>query len=193
MVFLHRGDTLAEIERYGQWTSDKLGNHLVPQYLTTSDYTGSGLTLQSNIDSWSEDFVAGEDIWWKTVTGGHGTEAVIIDLEAVPEDVEEEVADFLNGLAEYPSADDDRLSQLESEAQGEAWKSWAKRDFIKALEKKFSSDLDDSNEDKIFELFTEAAEKSNTNWENEQGDSMHIDIDRIVKKISSKDLEKFGL
>ena len=193
VVSLLRGQTLADVERYGQWDSRRGGKYLVPSLLSTSDYTGGGLVPAANIRKWQEDFKDGDDVWWKTVTGGHGTNAVLISLDEVPEDVEDEVADFLNGLQEYPLADEDLHSDLEMKAQTEAWENHVQKEFTRALEKKFSSDLDDADNDKIFELFNEACEASSTYWENEQGDSMSIDVDRIVKKVTKADMTTFDL
>jgi acyl carrier protein len=188
VVDLYKDDKLKDI-RYGRWNDKPRGDgrYLLPAYLGGSDYSGS-IVERSNFKAFQEKFGDGEDEWWTNAIGSHGTFALLIDMQGVPEDIEEEVAEFLNALHDYPVADDDLHSQMEMEAQNEAWDSWAKKDFIKALEKKFDVELDDVDDEKIFELFHEACDSSNTYWENQQGDEMYIDLDRVVKKIKETDL-----
>jgi len=186
LVSLMRGDTLEDV-RYGRWHDDKDGHYLLPGYLSGSDYSGT-LVEKSNYNKWHELFSDGQNEWWTDTPGGHGTFGILIDLDVVPDDVSEEVADFINGLHDYALADEDLHSNMEMEAQNEAWDNWAKSDFKSALEKKFDVDLDDVDGEKLFELFREAMDASNTYWENEQGDQMYVDLDRVIKKISKDDV-----
>ena len=188
VVNLYDGDELADI-RYGRWRDAKDGRYLVPAYLSGSDYSGS-LVERANHRAWSEKFASGEDTWWTNAPGGHGTFAVVIDMDGVPEEDAEEVAEFIGGLEDYPLADEDLHSEMEMEAQSEAWDNWARSDFKRALEKKFNVELDEVDDEKVFELFQEKADESNTYWENEQGDSMYINLDRIIKKISKNDVKE---
>lgn len=183
-----RDTCVAHIRRYGHWNpcGDE-GALLIPAYLSGSDYSGS-LVERANARAWSEQFAAGDGAWWTEVGGGYGTFAIVIDCEAIPEDVESDVRDFFAGLANYPCADDDLHSEMEMEAQDEAWKDWARADFVKALEAKFETDLDEVSDTAVAELFHDACERSNTYWENEQGDSMWIDIKRIVAEINALDV-----
>ena len=187
VVELDKGVTLDDV-RYGRWCSKKDGHYLLPNYLSGSDYSGT-LVERSNYKKWSEDFAAGEGVWWGSTSGGHGTFGIIVDLDAIPADINDEVIEFFDGLSSYPVADDDLHSEMEVEAQNEAWESWARSDFKKALEKKFDVDLDEVDGEKLFELFRDATDRSNTYWENEQGDSMYIDLDRVVKKINEEDVK----
>ena len=188
VVDLYEGDKISNI-RYGSWHQAKNGRYLVPQYLSGSDYSGT-LVERSNAQKWGEEFSDGEDEWWARLIGGHGTFAIIIDMKGVPEDKEEEVAEFLNALSNYPLADEDLHSHMEMEAQDEAWKDWGRKDFRKEIEKVYSVDLDEAEAElgeevvnrKLDELFYKASDKANEYWVNEQGDSMYIDLERVVAK-----------
>jgi hypothetical protein len=175
--------------RYGSWRQTKDGRYLVPGILSGSDYSGS-LVQKSNHRKFSEEFADGEDKWWGSAPGGHGTYAIVIDMQSVPEDKEEEVAEFLNALSDYPLADEDLHSEMEMEAQNKAWNDWARADFKKEIEKVYGVDLDEAEEElgeevfnrKLYELFHKASEKANEYWVNEQGDSMYINLERVVAK-----------
>ena len=183
--------------RYGSWRQDKGGGYLVPAFLSGSDYSGS-LVEKSNHRSFRELFSDGEDEWWTDAIGGHGTYSIVIALKKVPEDREEEVAEFLNRLSNHPLADEDLHSEMEMEAQGEAWDNWAQKDFRKEIEKAYGVDLDEAEEKlggEVFELrlsdlFREAGDKAGVYWVNQSGGDMHIDIKRIVAKgVTEQDIK----
>lgn len=184
-----RDTYIGHVERYGDWDPDCAGPLFIPGYLSGSDYSGS-LVERSNHRAWTETeaFKPGDGVWWVDVGGGHGTFAIVIDCGAIPDDVASDVRDFFAGLGNYPFADEDLHSEMELEAQDENWKSWARADFIRALEEKFETDLDDVSDADLYTLFSEASDRSGTYWENEQGDSMYIDLDRIVGEISALDV-----
>lgn len=51
----------------------------------------------------------------------------------------EYVADLAEALADYPVADEEHFSQLESDEAAESWESWGARDFKRALLKEFGN------------------------------------------------------
>jgi hypothetical protein len=183
--------------RYGSWRDSKNGDHLVPALLSGSDYSGS-LVQKSNHRAFSEAFSDGENEWWTDASGGHGTYSIVIALKKVPEDREEEVAEFLNKLSNYPLADEDLHSKMEVEAQDEAWESWARKDFRKEIEKAYGVDLDEAEETlgvevferKLSDLFIEASDKANEYWENREGNDMSINLERVVAKgVTEQDVD----
>jgi hypothetical protein len=187
---LYHPETLAEMTTYGRWERDtKNGRYLVPGALSGSDYSGT-LIEHSNRAEWCETFEAGNGEWWTEVSGGYGTRAIVVDLEMVPEDLQTPVVEFLNGLQNYPSASDDRLCEMETEAQGEAWKDWAERKFKRAIEQRFEVDLDETDADLLFRIFSETSDHAGIYWVNEQSDSMWIDIPRIVTKVTQTDVDQ---
>jgi|WetSurMetagenome_2_1015567.scaffolds.fasta_scaffold70884_2 hypothetical protein len=192
LVTIDRGARMTQL-RYGQWRDDPRGECLVPGYLSYSDYSGS-LVEKSNHDAWLEKFSDGLDVWWWEAIGGHGTCAVVIKLPDVPDEEEEDVGEFLNHLQVYHLADEDLHSKLESEAQDEAWKNWARRDFVRAIEKKFKVTISDDEVDDelLLTIFHESAEKANEYWGNQEGPDVYIDVDKIAKKVTREDLEQIG-
>lgn len=175
--------------RYGAWRNARDGRYLVPRYLGGSDYSGS-LVERANFRSWSKLYKAGKGKWWTDAPGGHGTFAVVIDMKKVPEDISEDVAETLAALNDYPLIDEEEHSEMEQEAQTEAWDSWAKREWKKGLEELLGNiDLDEADEDKLFETFQKASEKANEYWRNESGGDMYIDIGRIIKELTLADVE----
>jgi hypothetical protein len=201
VVDLYDGETLEDVRRYGQWREARNGRYLLPALLSGSDYSGS-LVERANYQKFSDEYKSGLNEWWVYTPGGHGTYGILIDMQGVPDDVSTEVAEFLNGLNDYPLADEELHSEMKMEAQEEAWKSWAERDFAKDLQKKFANDpkletvLDEvlSDDDllvKLRTLFDDAQEKANVYWENQQGDEMYIDMKRVVAKVTKADVEYF--
>lgn len=171
--------------RYGAWEQAPDGEYIVPDYLSGSDYSGS-LVERSNRDVWRETFAEGEDQWWCEVLGGHGTFAIVVRIADMPDDARE----FLDALEDYPLADEDAHSRLEMEAQDEAWENWARHEFETEIEQKFDGEFSsEMDREALFELFRKACDESNTYWENESGDSMYIDMDRVVTAVRAEDLE----
>lgn len=201
VVDLYNDDELEDVRRYGQWRDAKDGRYLLPALLSGSDYSGS-IVEQANYQKFADEFTSGNNEWWIYTPGGHGTFGILIDMKGVPDDVSTDVAEFLNGLHDYPLADEELHSEMEMEAEEEAWKNWAERDFVRDLQKKFADDekleavldevlTDDELLVKLRELFEDAREKANEYWVNEQGDSMYINMKRIVAKVSKKDVTYF--
>ena len=89
---------ITELDRYGGWVEDSTGTCIVPGYLSGSDYSGS-LVERSNYEAFQEQFASGADIWWVSVSGGHGTYGIVIDVTLVPAEVEEDLAQFFKNLA----------------------------------------------------------------------------------------------
>lgn len=193
------------ISRYGQWRSAHTtyshddAEYLAPDYLGGSDYSGT-LVERSNRDVWRETFSEGEDQWWCEVSGDHGTFAIVVRIADMPDEARE----FLDALESYPLADEDHHSRLEMEAQDEAWKSWARDDFRKALCKRIEAELcfddfdgtfdagealDDVDDSQIDHVFWEILRNGNGGeWINEQGDQMWIRVDEIAESVSDDDL-----
>lgn len=84
--------TIKTLTTSGCWTHDKDGRYLVPSHCSGSDYSGS-LVEVSNMRAFRESFKAGEDLWWTEVSGGHGTFALVIDMESIPDGEDPHYAD----------------------------------------------------------------------------------------------------
>lgn len=119
---------LADVLYFSHLAPAANGAYFVPNLVSGSDYSGS-LVERSNYEVFCEEFAAGLDIWWVGICGNHGSYGVVISRADIPTPAR----DFLVRLEDYPIADEDVHSQLEIEAQTEAWKNWAKSDFETSL------------------------------------------------------------
>lgn len=183
---------LDAIGRYGDWSRNKdEGRFFIPGSLSGGDYSPGSLHSQANLNTFRKRFPRGELKWWKEVGGPHGTFAIVIDLKKVPAKRHAEVEDFFNGLADYPVADDQDLSELESEKQTEAWDDWAGHDFKRRLESKFDIEFDEVDDSKLRELFEKASDKAGEYWVNESGGDMWISVERVIEKgaITTDDID----
>ncbi len=103
---------------YGAWehvkADDKQYMHVMISLATGSDYSGCSVT-RSNFNI-LEEWEAGEysdDII--TVSGGHGTYGAIVRMDCVPA-----LWEIIQGLADYPSIDDEAISETKMEWRDEA-------------------------------------------------------------------------
>jgi hypothetical protein len=171
-----------ESMRYGSWDrgapSDKtiwaeLG------YATGSDYSGS-LVEVSNYNGLCELLEehhpeGSVPVVWCRTHGGHGTFGLLVRYELLAEEVREAI----DGLEDYPLLDNEAHSELECEAQNEAWESWAKRDFERAVCKHYG-ECDWPEGVDSYELFHVASDRASEYWINEQGSDMWIRLEPIV-------------
>ncbi len=167
-------------ERYGDWwlhRSTEEPTHATLKYLTVSDYSGS-LIEYSNILCWQEEFADSEEEAWVTVSGGHGTLAIVVKLDALTVEMKE----FLEGLEDYPLYSDDRHTDLEMEAQDRAWRDWAREDFAKALEK-VTGDEFDPEQPGLIDAFYQGMEAAGLEWLNEQGFDVWVDVEKVAKAL----------
>ncbi len=157
-----------------------------------SDYSG-GSVCAANAKWFNDKF--GSKKWVHNVWGGYNTYAVAVGLTGLLlcDDLTfDAVCDALEGLDGYPVFDDDTLSTLESEWTDSAWESWAADSFRRAVEKRFAgcAEFNWPTDSDLRTVFEELAGESNEYWYNEgDGDSMYIDIDKIVAGIDLDDCE----
>ena len=214
-VFIADWDEFVRRANYGWLTGDGYRSEkvarrefqievLVPALLSYSDYSGS--TVERNNERvWAKEFADSENEIWTTVGGGHGTSAVVIRVDLMTDEMRE----FLDGLENYPVADEGDMSELETELQNEAWTQFYEREFVKlikppvveaALDQFPDADegtLEDlvdeaidaldnessaENFGDIFTMFSDAAEAANVYWEPQTGGDMYIDVKRVVDK-----------
>jgi len=144
----------------------------VSDYLGYSDYSGSQVE-RANVATFLERF--GDD-YVIELHGGHGTFALAIHLRASAE-----VWECLEGLENYPCLDDEALSNLETEAEDEAWKDSVESDFRKDLGGHFDIDLDEVPAEPLYTLFLALAERANEYWYHETGGDCGIRLERLVQ------------
>lgn len=193
----HYRDVAADADQISWSDLDPLGkndliepdNILVPEHMEGGDYSGSSVT-KANYDSFMEEF--GEVPGVIALYGSHGSYGVGIRIGAI----NEEMVSVLEKLQDYPIIDEEKMSEIEHEWEGEAWESWARSDFLHALRRKFPQledridELDedrDEEHDAVLDIFEAAREAANVYWESEHA-GMHIRIDRVVAQVDEDDL-----
>lgn len=160
-----------------------------------SDYAGSTVE-KANAGCIEESY--GEHDWVHPVYGGFNTYAVAIGVTGLlgcDEDTFDELCETLEGLADYPVIDEDALSALEMESADEAWDSWCRDDFTRALDKAFEDEAEFEwpTDPALRAFFEEKAQEANEYWFNEGfGPDMYIRIDEIVKGIDFDDVVKWA-
>jgi len=152
---------------------------------TGSDYSGGTVTLANQRElkrllTECETPALPECVWC-TAYGGHGTYALFVVYAALPEELRE----VLEALDDYPSVNDEALSELECQLGSEAWEAWGRADLRHALEKQFGSGLEQMTDDCLFELFRVAGERMGHDWEFEQGAQAYFDFTRAARELSN--------
>jgi hypothetical protein len=93
-------------------------------------------------------------------------------------------------LADYPVLDESRLSEMEAEESAEAWDSWAWRDFLESLSKRFGVESRDVKPEDVKPAFDSAADDASEYW-HEDGGSMYIDVRRVAGAMAIDDALPF--
>lgn len=171
-----------------QGSPDERHVWFMPDYTSGSDYGGQ-LVERSNYEVLYEEAEKlseehGSD-WFQCLHGGHGSYGILFHVIRTPD----AIIEMLAGLEDYPLLDEEKHSEMEFEAEDEAWSNWGRSEYKSALEKAFNGDADEVTMDVIDEHFAHARDAANVYWVNESGDSMYIDIARIVKHLQSHDGE----
>jgi hypothetical protein len=100
----------------------------VPRYFDHgNNYGGSGILGQANYEYWTENFDETKGkTWWDL-----GKSGILVRLDLLTSDQR----DALDSLEGYPLLDEDRHSELEQEAQTDAWNDYARNDFKRDIVK----------------------------------------------------------
>jgi hypothetical protein len=166
-------------------------------YASGSDYSGSTCE-KANAKCVEESY--GEHDWVHPVYGGHGTYAVAIGITGLLSDCDDDTFDefceTLEDLADYPVIDEEALCEYEMEGADEAWESWCKGDFTRALEKEYEDEADFEwpDDSTLRAFFEERREDANEYWFNEgYGPDMYVRVDEVVKGITFDDVSKWAV
>lgn len=167
---------------YSQANVDKNGDWWASEYTGGSDYSGGTVHL-NNYNQLCE--MAGEleaeygHDFYVTARGGHGTYEIFWNVNKTPD----EIVEVLAALEDYPSVDDESLSALEHEQVEEAWNNWGESEFRTGLERHLGGSADDVTAEDLWVCFSEAAEASNSYWEDQDGGGMWINMKRVLAKV----------
>ena len=157
----------------------------MPEILSGSDYCSSGSVEVSNHRVFLERYKDSPNVY--DVYGGYGTFAVAIRLDSVTPEMMEDFA----SLDDYPVLDEDDHSEVEIDAENEAWESFVRSDFVRELHKHFPAfedAIDNLSNDQTWALFSKLMDRTNTYWEHEAGNTAYMDLDRLVGGATEQDI-----
>lgn len=165
---------------------------IMPDIMTYGDYGGSLVEKANNV--WMRENWMGESVRDDSdpvdepltphvhgVYGGHGSDAIAINVTDICDECATELAEILESLDDYPLLDEELHSELEYEAQNEAWESWVAWDFARELSRVSGLDIerDETFDGPLWALLVELMEEQNEYWVTE-GINAWVDLERIV-------------
>jgi len=158
-----------------------------------SDYSGS-MVERSNSKFWLETFP--EHV--EERSGGHGSSWVGITPAKLatlsPEQIES-LIEYIDSVEDYPLLDEEGHSTMENDAQWKDWDENYRQDFRKALMTKFGGyGLNGfaaayAPNDDLDELLRD---NDNGEWEEQDGGTYHINVDRLAKNVTIEKLTGDG-
>lgn len=186
-----------DLDSKKSYQNDEPTDYIEVPYTTGSDYSGDSVTVANYRAIW-EDHKEMPGLY--QIYGGHGTYGLVIRRDVLESDTEngETMREIIEKLNDYPLYDEEMHSEVEHEAENEAWDDWAKRDYRRELEKNGTlpedSDLETTDghitDDQLFRVFSQVADAISEYWENETGNSAHIDVKRIVDATTEEDVQE---
>jgi hypothetical protein len=180
-----------------------LTDYFEPNYMGGSDYSGGSVEV-ANHKVFMEEF--GDLPGVHEIHGDFDTYGVVIRLDCITS----QMIEIFGGLDNYPVIDEEAMSEVEREGEDEAWDSWVRHDYERALTAGLNED-DEYATDKAHEfregclcqdcleeaidrvedlrsVFEEVASRINVYWVNETGNSATVAVDRIVAATTLADL-----
>jgi hypothetical protein len=202
------GDTsvsLGHVEVVDDLESADYATH---EYLSGSDYNG-GVLVASNRDAIRALVDEGSALDHKLFVelhGGYGTEILAIRLGSAIDvwDDEDEVdtvgtvLDAMEGLDDYPCVDEDAYSAAEWEARCEAWESWARDEWERALcatvAEAFGPGLDKDDVEVVAsaDIVRDIFERTDPEWIDEDS-GVWVNVDRAAEGLDGIELVARGI
>jgi hypothetical protein len=115
----------------------------------------------------------------KHIKGAFDYEAIAIDILCT----HKKIIEWLINLDNDPVTDMRDYSKMEQQLEKTAWRNWIKRDFTKALEKKFNADDSNPNKNKLWQLYCQLKKESDSPAEIGRGGSILINIDQLLQHL----------
>lgn len=169
--------------------------HTIPlfnvEYAGGSDYSG-GTVTKANYDTFLE-MKNEENLepFILELTGHHSSYGIAIRLDKG--EVPQELLDAVEQLEDYPILDEEHLSEVEMEREGEDWESWGRSDWLRALRAefiKYEEEFDDPSYRQLDELWHRASQKLGWSVEFETGGNAYFNFKEGVKKLDIDDLDE---
>lgn len=151
-------------------------------YTSHGDYVG-GAVEESNYNELLE-MCKQADQPYAIAIGDFGSRALFIRDDAD----DDELLRVIRKLDDYPVVDEEAWSEVEREREEEAWDNWVRSDFVHELTKHFDLEEWEPTDEESAELFERLRERANVYWVHETGDSVFIDLKRIVQEAALDDL-----
>lgn len=154
-------------------------------YCTGSDLSG-GIVAKINfeaLDELCEKLELEYGVEYRHISGA----CEAYGIEFVPGLRSNEIREFLDGLDNYPCADDEALAEAEFEAEGEAYEDWVKGEFLSAISAEFDLETDNVDDDKIGEAFEWAKGAANVYWQH-GNDGASFDVDGMIEVLRHRSL-----
>lgn len=169
-------------EEYPYWQSVNrdTATHFTHDLLIYGDYCNTGAVGKANVQTILDDSDLCERVGVMELSEAYNTISLMFPIEALQD---EELQNILKALDDNPCLDDDLMSELENEMQGEAWVSYGQRDFDRYLTS-LGYNTDDISSDTLDELFDYFRSISNYDIGHVDGDSWYFDFESMggVKK-----------
>ena len=187
----------ADSVSYGDISHKEDRYHTIPlfeiPYATGSDYSG-GLVTRSNYEVIQEMAKEDEELadFLVDTYGGHGTYGLFIRLD-LEDEVPQELIDVVGALEQYPLLNDEHHGNLEMEAEDEAWDSWGRSDFHRALEKSHlaldhEELIEDLTDEQLDALWRKGAESHGSGGVEHTDEGPHFYFDAVAKNLDEEDL-----
>ena len=152
-----------------------------------SDNSGSSVTVanyNSILNLFSE--ALGRAVW--PYYGGYSTYGIVYKPEALTEDERGYLEDILAQLEDYPLIDEEECSKVESQTENDAWDGGLDWDVARRIEKLFGGEgynveiliWSQDEKERLRYFFEEMMERKNEYYENETGNQVYVDIDRVL-------------
>jgi hypothetical protein len=180
-----------------------LTDYFEPNYMGGSDYSGGSVEV-ANHKVFLEEF--GDLPGVHEIHGDFDTYGVVIRLDCITSRM---VAVF-TALSNYPVICEEVLSDVEREAEDEAWDNWVRRDYERAVvaalneDEEYASDQPHEFRDgclcqdclreaiggleDLRSVFKQVASRINVYWSNETGNSATVNVERIAAATTLADL-----
>jgi len=189
----YRDNTPEELARLSYGDFDPITDEIketdfyLPTLMSGSDYSGESVTV-SNHRVFLDEFKALNQTGIWDVYGGHGTYAVAIRVSAITESMLE----VFEQLENYPLISEEDHSEVEMEAEQEAWDSWTRHDFKRLLIEKFphlEEKIDAMPDDGgLWRVLAEGMERANEYWIHETGNNAFVRLERVIEHITEQDI-----
>jgi hypothetical protein len=180
-----------------------LTDYFEPNCMGGSDYSGGSVEV-ANHRVFTNEF--GDLPGVHEIYGDFDTYGVVIRLDCITP----RMIEIFEDLDNYPVIDEEAMSEVEREAEDEAWDNWVRHDYERALAAALNEDNESATDkahgfregclcqdcleeaigkvEDIRSVFEEVASRINVYWVNETGNSATVNVDRIVAATTLADL-----